>query len=164
MRDDSTFSASRGAGGIVSALLPLVRGNGDDAAYDERQAWVAAAIDDGDRAAAAADAAHVPGLDLHLLDLDPTLHRMHYDVVSNAVLWFLHHGLFDLPRRPRFDQAFRTAWEGYVAVNDAFAAAVAEAARPSEQVLVHDYQLALVPGMVRKVRPDLRVAHFTHTP
>ncbi|MFI5372848.1 MAG: trehalose-6-phosphate synthase, partial [Candidatus Eisenbacteria bacterium] len=47
---------------------------------------------------------------------------------------------------------------------DAFAAAVAEAARPSEQVLVHDYQLALVPGMVRKVRPDLRVAHFTHTP
>jgi trehalose 6-phosphate synthase len=161
--EDSTFGASRGSGGIVSALLPLVRGNGYHEG-DERQAWVAAAIDDGDRAAVAAGAVHVPGLDLHLLDLDPALHRMHYDVVSNAVLWFLHHGLFDLPRRPRFDDAFRAAWDGYVAVNAAFAGVIAEAAGPSEPVLVHDYHLALVPGMVREKRPDLRVAHFTHTP
>ena len=48
---------------------------------------------------------------------------MHYDVISNAMLWFLHHGLFDLPRRPRFDQHFRDAWDGYVAVNAAFAEA-----------------------------------------
>jgi trehalose 6-phosphate synthase len=163
VQDDDSFTASRGAGGIVSALLPLVHGNGG-VDNDERQAWVAAAIDDGDRAAVAAGAARVSGLDLHLLDLDPALHRMHYDVVSNAVLWFLHHGLFDLPRRPRFDHAFRGAWEGYVAVNAAFADAVAETAEPEERVLVHDYQLALVPGMVRDARPDLRVAHFTHTP
>ena len=70
--------------------------------------------------------ASVAGLDLHLLDLDPALHRMHYDVISNAVLWFLHHGLFDLARRPRFDRHLREAWEGYVAVNAAFADAVAE--------------------------------------
>jgi trehalose 6-phosphate synthase len=162
MQDDGSFAASRGAGGIVSALLPLVHGNGT--ADTERQAWVAAAIDDGDRGAVVAGAAQVPGLDLHLLELDPGLHRLHYDVVSNAVLWFLHHGLFDLPRRPRFDQHFRAAWEGYVAVNSAFASTVAAAAAPNERVLVHDYQLALVPGMVRETRPDLRVVHFTHTP
>ena len=45
--------------------------------------------------------------------LDPAS-RLHYDVVSNGVLWFLHHGLFDLARRPRFDRHFREAWEGYV--------------------------------------------------
>ena len=115
-------------------------------------------------AAVDAGAATVDGLDLHLLALDPTLHRMHYDVVSNAVLWYLHHGLFDLTRRPRFDHHFQTAWEGYVAVNATFADTIVARAGDGEQVIVHDYQLALVPGMVRAARPDLRIAHFTHTP
>ena len=159
-RDDGSFEPKRGAGGLVSALLPLVQR--DD--IGERPSWVAAAIDAGDRAAVAAGAATVPGLDLHLLALDPALHRMHYDVISNAVLWFLHHGLFDLARRPRFDKHLREAWDGYVAVNAAFADVVAQDAPEGEQVLVHDYHLALVPGMVTAVRPDLRVTHFTHTP
>jgi len=158
--DDGSFEASRGAGGLVSALLPLVQR--DD--IGEKPSWVAAAIDANDRAAVAAGAASVPGLDLKLLDLDPALHRMHYDVISNAVLWFLHHGLFDLSRRPRFDRHLREAWEGYVAVNRAFADAILDGARDEEQVLVHDYHLALVPGMVRADRQDLRVTHFTHTP
>jgi trehalose 6-phosphate synthase len=159
-RDDGSFESRRGAGGLVSALLPLVQR--DD--IGGRPSWVAAAIDDGDRAAVAAGAATAPGLDLHLLDLDPAVHRMHYDVISNAVLWFLHHALFDLARRPRFDRHLRDAWEGYVAVNAAFADVVVEGAPEGDQVLVHDYHLALVPGMVRARRPDLRLTHFTHTP
>lgn len=101
---------------------------------------------------------------LHLLDLDPELSRLHYDVVSNATLWFLHHGLFDLIRQPRFDRRFRAAWEGYVEVNRAFADRVVGVAAEHEIALVQDYQLALVPGLVRSRRPDLRVVHFTHTP
>ncbi len=158
--DDGSFASARGAGGLVSALLPLVSSNDTD----ERQAWIAAAIDDDDRAAVAAGATSVTGLDLHLLGLDPALHRMHYDVISNAVLWFLHHGLFDLARRPRFDRYLREAWDGYVAVNAAFADAICHDAADREKVLVHDYHLALVPGMVLATRPDLRVTHFTHTP
>jgi len=159
-RDDGSFASKRGAGGLVSALLPLVQR--DD--IGQRPSWVAAAIDGGDRDAVAAGAATVPGLDLHLLELDPALHRMHYDVISNAVLWFLHHGLFDLARRPRFDRYLREAWDAYVAVNAAFADVVVDRAPEGEQVLVHDYHLALVPGMVRAARPDLRLTHFTHTP
>jgi len=159
VRDDGAFAATRGAGGVVSALLPLVDARGDD-----RVAWIAATIGDGDNAALAAGAATVPGLDLHLLALDPALHRLHYDIVSNATLWFLHHGLFDLPRRPRFDERFRTAWDAYVSVNTAFADAVIAEAMAGETVMVHDYQLALVPGMVRAARPDLALLHFTHTP
>ena len=60
-------------------------------------------------------------MNLQLLDLDPALHRMHYDVVSNSVLWFLHHGIFDHIRRPRFDVHFRDAWDAYVTVNRRFA-------------------------------------------
>jgi trehalose 6-phosphate synthase len=172
VRDDGGFEPVRGAGGIVSALLPLVLGddNGDrpdepsPAKPQERRAWIAAAMSDDDRAAVQAGEAQVPGLDLTLLALDPEQHRLHYDVVSNATLWFVHHGLFDLTRSPVFDHDFREAWQGYVAVNKAFADAVVEHAQPGEVVLVHDYHLALVPGMVRARRPDVRLAHFTHTP
>ncbi|MGH9043217.1 MAG: alpha,alpha-trehalose-phosphate synthase (UDP-forming) [Acidimicrobiia bacterium] len=154
--EDGTFSSSRGAGGVVSGLAPLLLETG--------ATWVAAAISDDDRAAVKAGAATAPGLDLVLLDLDPRLHGLHYDVVSNAVLWPLFHGMFDLVRRPRFEARFPEAWEAYVAVNEAFAAATAKAAGDGDVVLVQDYQLALVPGALRKARPDLSVVHFTHTP
>jgi len=89
---------------------------------------------------------------------------MHYDVVSNQVLWFLHHGMFDLVHRPRFDHHFCEAWDAYVAVNRTFADAVAARALRDDVVLVQDYHLTLVPGMVAEARPDLRVGFFTHTP
>lgn len=151
------FTAQRGAGGVVSGLLPLLVGR-------EHATWVAAAISKDDRAAVAAGMATVEGMDLHLLELDPDVHRLHYDIVSNSALWFLLHGLFDLPRRPRFDHRFEDAWEGYVAVNARFATEVASVANNAEIVLVQDYHLALVPGMLGEMRPDCRVLHFTHTP
>jgi trehalose 6-phosphate synthase len=154
--EDGTFSSSRGAGGVVSGLAPLLSGTG--------ATWVAAAISDDDRAAVKAGAATGEGFDLVLLDLEPRLHGLHYDVVSNATLWPLFHGMFDLVRRPRFDGRFREAWDAYVAVNDTFAAATAKTAGQGDVVLVQDYQLALVPGALRKARPDLALVHFTHTP
>ena len=160
-REDGGYNAVRGAGGVVSALLPLLDGG---SRHPGREHWIAAAMDDDDIAAVRDGATDVPELDLRLLALDPETHRLHYDVVANSTLWFLHHGLFDTPRRPRFDHRWRDAWEGYVAVNREFATAVSEHALPGETVLVHDYQLALVPGMVRADRDDLRLAHFTHTP
>lgn len=157
---DGGLTPHPGGGGLASALRPLLADPGLDAT------WIAAAISDGDRAAAAAaaGAVHAPGIDLVLLDLDAEQARLHYDVVSNQTLWFLHHGMFDLVRRPRFDHAFLAAWAAYVAVNQAFADAVIERAPQGEVVLVQDYQLALVPGMVVAARPDLRITSFTHTP
>jgi trehalose 6-phosphate synthase len=163
-RDDGRFEAIRGAGGVVSALLPVVESGDAAAAAGERVAWIAATFDDGDLAALGAGQATVPGIDVQLVALPPDLHRLHYDVVSNATLWFLHHGLFDLPRRPRFDEHFAAAWEAYVEVNRRFAHTVVEGALDHETVLVHDYQLALVPGLVHTARPDLAVVHFSHTP
>jgi len=157
-RGDGTYEARRGAGRLVGALGPLL------SRHDGPFVWVAAAIGDDERAALRAGQATTPGIDLRLLDLDERTHRLHYDIVSNSVLWFLHHGLFDLVRRPRFDARFREAWAAYVAVNEAFADAVCDAALPGDTVLVHDYHLALVPSMVRGSRPDARVLHFTHTP
>jgi trehalose 6-phosphate synthase len=155
---DGSFTAQRGAGGVVSALGPLLQNQA------ERVRWVAAAIGDDDRAAARAGVAQAEGVDLQLLDLDRAQHRMHYDVISNGVLWFLLHNLFDLVRRPRFDNRFREAWEAYEAVNRTFADAVINGADDNDVVLVQDYQLFLVPKYVKEARPDLRVVHFTHIP
>ena len=157
--EDGSFRARRGSGGLAGTLGRLLSGGTDGPV-----GWVAAAMTDDDRAAAAASATALPDIALELLDLDPRQHRLHYDVVSNATLWFLHHGLFDLPRRPRFDERFREAWDAYVAVNRAFSDRVVDTAPSGDIVLVQDYHLALVPGDLIARRPDLRVVHFTHTP
>jgi trehalose 6-phosphate synthase len=155
--DDGTYPATRGAGGVVSALGPLLIGG------ERRSTWIAATLSPDDAPGASAHPDDL-GVDLRLLELDRHQHRLHYDVVSNGVLWFLHHGLYDAIRRPAFDRRFRDAWEAYVAVNETFADAVVESGGEGETVLVQDYQLALVGAMARSRRPDLRIVHFTHTP
>jgi trehalose 6-phosphate synthase len=111
-------------------------------------------------------AGHVeaPGVDLTLLDIEPEQYRCFNDVISNRTLWFLHHGLFDLPRRPRFDRRFTEAWDASVDVSRQFAGAAARQAAERDIVLVQDYQLALVPTLLREERPDLRIVYFTHIP
>jgi trehalose 6-phosphate synthase len=151
------FTAHRGAGGVVSALAPLLTGKAD-------AHWIAAASSDDDRAAIRAGAITVDGLDIRLLEVDEREQRLQLDGFCNATLWFLHHGLFDLVRRPRFDARSREAWDAYVSVNEQFADAIATDASAREAVLLHDYHLALVPAMLRARRPDLRILHFTHTP
>jgi trehalose 6-phosphate synthase len=154
--DDQQLVARRGAGGLVSSLSPLVAGTDT--------IWIAAAMGEHDRVAAARGLMEVEGFRLQSLALDPARYRMAYDVVSNATLWFLHHGLFDLARRPRLDRRWRQAWTAYQQVNQAFADAVVETAPEGATVLVQDYHLALVGAGLAGRRPDLRVVHFTHTP
>ncbi|HXY94349.1 MAG TPA: trehalose-6-phosphate synthase [Acidimicrobiia bacterium] len=157
---DGQIVANRGPGGLAGTLHALAVST--DALAGA--CCVSAALSDGDRAVLRG--AEPPSLetDVVFVDLDPTVHQLHYEVVSNEILWFLFHGLFDLTRTPIFDESFSTAWDAYVAVNEAFADAVVAHAPAGDTVLVQDYPLALVPGRVRAARPDLRVSYFTHTP
>jgi trehalose 6-phosphate synthase len=149
------LTGRRGAGGLVTGLASLA-GQG--------ATWIAAAISDGDRVAAARGAVDTDGFRVRLLAFEPNLYAMAYDVVSNATLWFTHHHLFDLARRPRFDRTFSRAWEAYRAINQQFADAVAEEAPDDAAVLVQDYHLTLLAPRLRDSRPDLRLVHFSHTP
>ncbi len=155
--DDGHLTAQRGAGGLVSALSPLLADRTD-------VTWIAAAMSGDDEAAEATGLTRDLDVGVQLIGLDREQHRMHYDVVANGVLWFLHHGMFDHTRRPRFDLHFRDAWEAFVAVNQRFTDAVVETAAEGDIVLVQDYQLTMTAGQLRVQRPDLRVVHFTHTP
>jgi len=154
--DDGRLVAKPGGGGLVSGLAPLVAGT------DAR--WIASALSEGDRAAADAGLEQAEGLTCRLLPHPSGQFRMAYDVVGNAVLWFLHHGLFELARRPRFDRRFIEAWAAYAAYNRTFADAVVTSAAESAVVLVQDYHLALLAPLIRSARPDLRLVHFSHTP
>ena len=154
--DDDALVAKRGAGGLVSGLAPLAAETG--------ALWLASALSDADRCAARAGITEADGLRVRLVDIDGDVHRMAYDVICNASLWFALHGLFDLPRRPRIDRRWREAWDAYRAMNDAFVDALADAAPEGAVVLVQDYHLALVGPRLRARRDDLRTAWFGHTP
>ncbi len=154
--DDGGLVAKRGGGGLVSSLGPLVR--------DIGATWMAAAATDADRAAAAEGVIEAEGFRFRSLAVDPAAYDMAYDVVSNATLWFLHHGLFDLTRRPRLDRRWREAWDAYRDVNHTFAKAVIDEAPEGAIVLVQDYHLALVGTWLAQERRDLRAVHFSHIP
>ncbi|MEU7024959.1 trehalose-6-phosphate synthase [Streptomyces sp. NPDC046203] len=167
VQEDGSLAARRGGGGLVSGLAALSSGQSggqpggrsEDAAGESL--WVCAALSDGDREAVRRGIAE-PGV--RMLAIDPDVYDDAYNGIANSVLWFLHHHLYDIPREPVFDAAFRRRWASYRAYNRAFAEALAEAADHGAAVLVQDYHLALVPGQLRALRPDLRIGHFTHTP
>ncbi|MEV0926006.1 trehalose-6-phosphate synthase [Streptomyces spongiicola] len=152
-REDGTLDARRGGGGLVSGLSAI--GPETDAL------WVCSALGDGDREAVRRGIGE-PGV--RMLDIDAAVHSDAYNGIANSVLWFVHHMLYQTPLEPVFDAEFRRQWVAYEAYNQAFAQALAESAAPAAAVLVQDYHLALVPGMLRDLRPDLRIGHFSHTP
>jgi trehalose 6-phosphate synthase len=166
LAQNGELTAKRGGGGLVSGLSSVT-------AQDEiEQVWVCAALSDGDRAAVRRS----PGgrLDrvglidasspVRMLDIEAETLDRAYNAVANSTLWFIHHMLYATPVSPAYGGQFRRDWESYAEYNRAFAEALAEEAAPQARVVVQDYHLALVPKLLRDLRPDLRVGHFSHTP
>ncbi len=154
--EDGVPVAGETAGGLAGSLRPMMAGTG--------ATWVAATLGDADRAANRAGLIPDDGFHVELVDPDPEVYNLAYNVVSNAMLWFCHHHLFDAPRRPRPDRRWLGAWDAYRELNRQFAERVAKVAPVGGRVLVQDYHLALMGSMLAGERPDLRTVHFTHTP
>ena len=143
--DDQTVSWHPSPGGLVTALRPVTEGT--DAAW---VGWGG------------------PGLGLEPLVVDGT--RLvpvgvsaeevtaYYEGFSNGTLWPLYH---DVIAPPAFHRSW---WDAYRTVNRRFAQVAAAQAAPGATVWVHDYQLQLVPAMLREVRPDLKIGFFLHIP
>jgi trehalose 6-phosphate synthase len=156
----------RGAGGVITGLLTLADALGAD--------WVACARTDAERSLADTHRGPrtVPLLSssgsLHYVSPTREQYDMYYSVFANPVLWFIQHYLWDLANEPIIDERIHQAWrEGYVEVNRQMAARVVEVARAAPKrplVLVHDYQLYLVPRLVRQALPSAMIQHFVHVP
>ncbi|MDX6506566.1 MAG: trehalose 6-phosphate synthase [Gaiellaceae bacterium] len=159
--------AKRGGGGLVTALRSLVS--------HHDVTWVASAMTEEDRAVAAESggaavderARDGSPFRLRLVAHDQRAYDWFYNVVANPMLWFLQHYLWQLAYTPSVDIGLRNAWdEGYVRVNEGFAAAVLEEleAEPEAAVFFHDYHLYLAPRFVRERAPGALLAHFVHIP
>jgi trehalose 6-phosphate synthase len=162
VKDRDGFELKRGAGGLAGALDPVARRLGD------RAVWIAAATSDVDREAVVAgeDKALRDELGYHvdLLNIDPDTYSGYYNVVSNRMLWFANHCLWDELGIEEFGREELTAWENcYQPVNARFAEAVMEEAEPGSLILFQDYHLSTAPGVVRRADPDAAIFHFTHS-
>jgi trehalose 6-phosphate synthase len=143
---DGSASWQHSPGGLVTALEPVMRENGG--------AWVGwAGQPDLEFKAFDSDGIHVVPVKLSATDLEN-----YYEGFSNDTLWPLYH---DVISPPSFHREW---WETYVNVNQRFADAVIAIAAHGAVVWVQDYQLQLVPKMLRSARPDLTIGFFNHIP
>ena len=144
--DDGTERWRPSPGGLVSALEPFLRSrNGAWVGWSGRADQDVPSFDD-------------EGLLMHPVKLSAAEVRDYYEGFSNATLWPLYH---DVIVPPVFERSW---WDSYVTVNQRFADAAAAVAAPGATVWVQDYQLQLVPAMLREQRPDLRIGFFLHIP
>ncbi len=162
VESDGGYEMTRGAGGMAGALDPVARSLGDHAV------WIATATSEDDRKAietgAADELIEELGYPLQLLDVDPETYARYYDVVSNRMLWFANHCLWDELNIKEFGRDELDAWENaYGPVNQRFAEAICEVADPDSLVLVQDYHLTLTPRFIRERNPDQTILHFTHS-
>ncbi len=91
--------------------------------------------------------------------LTQTQIRRYYEGFANGILWPLFHYLTD-----RLDSDVWRDWKTYAEVNQLFAETIAEHYEPGDTVWVHDYQLALVPVLLRQLIPEATIGFFLHIP
>lgn len=133
-------------GGLVRALIPVMRAR--DAV------WIGWSGQTDNRGGVL----DYEGLRLLDIPISAREHDQYYRKVSNQMLWPLFH---DGVRHPVFDER---AWRGYEGVNRRFAEAIASQTPRNGTVWLQDYHLLLAPGMLRELRPDLRIGLFIHIP
>ncbi|MCU1406413.1 MAG: otsA, partial [Glaciihabitans sp.] len=143
---DGSASWSHSPGGLVTALEPVMR--------SADGAWVGWA----GQADLQIDAFENEGIHIIPVPLSEYDIEYFYEGFSNDTLWPLYH---DVIASPGYH---RDWWENYVLVNQRFADATAAIAAQGAVVWVQDYQLQLVPRMLREARPDLTIGFFNHIP
>ncbi|HTK09443.1 MAG TPA: trehalose-6-phosphate synthase [Ktedonobacteraceae bacterium] len=167
LSQDNSLKPRRGAGGMVTALI--------DAGNRMDVTWVAMTMTEGDRRAVK-EAQQQGGLlksplrgqnmQLHYVAIPKAAYRKHYEKISNELLWFLQHYMYD-PAQESVRQ-LQDAWNtGYRVANQAIADAIAEEIARDDTpsvVMLQDYHLYLTSSMIRKVHPTTIIQQFIHIP
>lgn len=145
-RHGSEFTLTRSSGGLVSGIGPIHE--------SQDSLWIGNL---------GGDVEGLRGAELERQRLVPVTlprdkARRHYEGFSNGVLWPLFHYFLE---SMEFDPE---DFGAYQFVNERFADVVAERARPGDRVWIHDYQLMLLPSMLRQRVPNARIGFFLHIP
>jgi len=160
-------SVKRGTGGLATALIGL--------ASHRDAVWIASAMTDRDVQVAEehggkafeVEAPQGGEFRVRFVASDPEAYDRFYNIFANPMLWFIQHYLWDQSNAPDVRRHEVEAFEfGYNVVNEDLAEAVLEEIEGLDEpvVMVHDYQLYTLPGMVRRARPDAFLHHFVHIP
>ncbi|MGZ3640232.1 MAG: alpha,alpha-trehalose-phosphate synthase (UDP-forming) [Ktedonobacterales bacterium] len=176
------INTKRGSGGVVTALAGLAR--------SLPLTWIAATMSEGDREIfpdASTPARQVrlgrQPLRVRYVSIAPDVYARYYDEISNELLWFLQHYLWDVANSPNFTEQHYLAWdEGYCSVNHAIADAIASevlsdpstgtASRRNSHardgsnaiILLQDYHLYLAAALIRERLPGAVIQQFIHIP
>src|SRR4051794_13603275 len=160
-------SVKRGTCGLVTALTGL--------ASHRDATWIASAMTDADVEKEeqeggrpfTVEAPHGGEFRVRFVASDADAYDGFYNVIANPLLWFIQHYLWDQSNAPDIRRHEVDAFEhGYNAVNEDLARAVLEEVKGQEEpvVMVHDYHLYTLPGMIRRERSDVFLHHFIHIP
>lgn len=144
----------RSPGGLVSALEPVMKG-----ANASWIGWNGSYQDPGSEPLPPIpETADDRDYSIYEVPLSRGEVELYYDGFSNSALWPLYHDAIVTPTYHRHQ------FDSYRKINMRFAEAAAEHASPGSVVWVQDYQLQLVPEMLRSLRPDLKIGFFLHIP
>lgn len=147
--DAQTQTYLPSSGGLVSALKGVQ--------WEGRVRWVGT-YGKGATSSASPENVKDSFFDFHAVDVKEEIYTSYYDGFCNGVLWPLFHYQTE---RVHYELA---DWNSYVQVNESFCHAVLEVTSPSDLVWVHDYQLMLLPEMLKRARPHMQVGFFLHIP
>jgi len=151
-KQQDSWHVSHGAGGLVTALAPVLRNRGG--------LWIGwpGTPDDGTLAEPITQASNETGY--RLVPVMLTAHDIdtYYHGFANEVIWPLFH---DLPSRCNFENEY---WESYKEVNRKFAEVILETTNQDDYIWVHDYHLMGVAQELKKQQPDLKAGFFLHIP
>jgi trehalose 6-phosphate synthase len=165
-KEDGGFRVRRGSGGLVTALGAL--------AQKHDVLWVASAMSDADRQWATEQGDQIQEVEeiyLKLVIHDEAQYHKYYNTISNPLLWFIQHQLWDIPRSPTITRQTWDAWKnGYRPINKGFAEAIASSLADQDPnrpvvIFVQDYHLYLVPHYLRQIVGDrVQIQPFIHIP
>ncbi|HEU5378852.1 MAG TPA: trehalose-6-phosphate synthase [Ktedonobacteraceae bacterium] len=169
LTQDNVLKSRRGSGGVITALI--------DAGSQMEMSWVAMAMTEGDRLAVKEAQQHggrLPSpvygqkINLRYVTIPKAAYRKHYEQISNQLLWFLQHYLYNPNEDSVAAKKIQDAWEnGYRVANRAIADAVVteiESEHTRPVVMLHDYHLYLAPRMIREKHPTIVMQQFIHIP
>lgn len=165
--NNGKIEMKRGAGGLVSTLLPFMS--------EVDGTWVASAMTDGDREVAEKHEKCLvpvpeenPDFCVSFVVVDQEIYKDYYSVISNPLLWFVQHYMWNTPYVPVIDDKMHKAWhDSYVYVNKMFAEKIIEEAETDERkslIMLQDYHLYTCPGYIREKLNDIFLSHFIHIP
>jgi len=158
-REDGKLNIRQSSGGLVSAIKSYFENTAAQKSEITEKMWMSVADfpqEDWEEIMASQSG----GLDFSVepLFVDKELYDNYYNGFSNSVLWPLFHYFSSLAS---YENRF---FDDYVRMNQLFAEKIEPLLEPGDQIWIHDYQLMLLPHLLRVKKPDATIGFFLHIP